>query len=226
MKIKIYARDREKLPCLKKKILKLNPKARFSNKPDIIICFGGDGTLLHAEKLNPQVPKLVIRDKSICKTCNTGDLKTILTKFFKNQYEIKDEIKIEAIAKNKKLIATNDVVIRNADQHHAIRFEVKTDREKIDAIGDGVVVATPFGSTAYYNSITRNTIKKGIGIAFNNTTEEIKPINTEKNIKIKIKRNKAYLTSDNHSKKIILQEGDEIIIQKSKEKLKLIKIIN
>ncbi len=223
MKIKVYARDKEKIPCLKSKILKLNPEVKFSNNPDIIICFGGDGTALHAEKLSPGVPKLIIRDRSICKSCNSGSLGVVLKKFFQKKYEIKEEPKILASTNNESLIATNDVVIRNADQHHAIRFEIKTDREKIDAIGDGVVISTPFGSTAYYNSITRGTIKKGLGVAFNNTTQEIKPIVTYQKIKFKLKRNKAYLTSDNYSRKIILQEGDEVVVQKSKETFKIIK---
>lgn len=224
MKIKIYSKNKEKIPCLKNKIIKLEPNAKFSNTPEIIICFGGDGTALHAEKLHPEIPKLIIRDKSICKSCNTGTLKQVLKKFFENNYKIKTEPKIEATTKNKKLIATNDIVIRNADQHHAIRFEVKIGKQKKEAIGDGVVISTPFGSTAYYNSITRETIKKGIGLAFNNTTEKIKPINTEQKIIFKLKRNKAYLTSDNYSKKIILQEGDKVTIQESKQKLKIITI--
>ena len=223
MKLKIYAKNKEKIRCLKSKILKLEPRAKFSNKPDVIICFGGDGTALHAEKLSPGIPKLIIRDRSICKSCNSGSLGVVLKKFFQKKYEIKEEPKILATTNNKALIATNDVVIRNADQHHAIRFEVKTGKQKKEAIGDGVVIATPFGSTAYYNSITRETIKKGLGVAFNNSTEEIKPIITGQKIIFKLKRNRAYLTCDNYSRKIILQEGDEVIMQKSKETFKIIK---
>lgn len=226
MKIKIYARNKEKIRCLKNKILNLKPEAKFSNKPEIVICFGGDGTFLHAEKLNPGVPKLIIRDQSICKSCNSGTLGNVLKSFFQNKYDIKTESKIEAVTNNKKLIATNDVVIRNADQHHAIRFEVKSGNQKKEAIGDGIVVATSFGSTAYYNSITRKTLKKGVGVAFNNTTEQIKPMVTNKKIVFKLKRNKAYLTSDNCSKKIILHEGAEVLISESEEKFRIIKIKN
>lgn len=35
-------------------------------------------------------------------------------------------------------------------------------------IGDGVLVATPFGSTGYYRSITGGTFSSGLGVAFNN----------------------------------------------------------
>ncbi len=94
-----------------------------------------------------------------------------------------------------------------------------------DVIGDGVVISTAFGSTAYFSSIARKSFKKGIGVAFNNTTIGFKPVIKENpKILFKLKRNKAYLTSDNHSKKIILNEGDVVEISKSSEQLFLVKI--
>ena len=226
MKLKVFAKNKEKIPCLKKKILKLSSDVVFSNKPDFIICFGGDGTLLHSERLHPGVPKLVIRDDSICRSCNSGDLGFLLKNFFQGKYEIVDEPKLLARINNNELIATNDVVIRNADQHHAIRFDVKINNKLFkDVIGDGVVISSAFGSSAYFNSITRKTFRKGQGVAFNNSTIPFEPVIKE-NIKItfELKRNKAYLTSDNDSKKIILKEGAIVFISNSGSYLRLIKI--
>jgi NAD+ kinase len=226
MKLKVFAKNKEKIPCLKKKILKLDGSVEFSNKPDFIFCFGGDGTLLHAERLHPSIPKLAIRDMSICRSCNSGSLNFLLKNFFEGKYKIISESKLVARINNKELIATNDVVIRNADQHHAIRFDVKINNRVFkDIIGDGVVISTAFGSSAYFNSITRKTFKRGLGVAFNNTTIDLKPVIGDGLIvKFKLIRNKAYLTSDNHSKKIILNEGDVVDICESSKTLNLIKI--
>ena len=226
MKIKIFAKNKEKISCLKKKILKLNPDVKFSSNPDFIFCFGGDGTLLHAERLHPSVPKLAIRDMSICRSCNSGSLSFLLKNFFSGNYKIKSEPKITAKVNDDELVATNDVVIRNADQHHAIRFSVKIDKEFFnDVIGDGVVISTAFGSSAYFSSITRKSFNKGLGVAFNNSTIDLAPvIKTCPEIVFKLKRNKAYLTSDNHSKKIILNKGDVVRISESSKTLNLIKI--
>jgi len=35
-------------------------------------------------------------------------------------------------------------------------------------VGDGILVATPFGSTGYYRSITGGQFTDGLGVAFNN----------------------------------------------------------
>ncbi|MFP4567874.1 MAG: hypothetical protein ACLFN8_02935, partial [Candidatus Woesearchaeota archaeon] len=96
MKLKIFAKNKEKLPCLKKKILKLSSDVKFSNNPDFILCFGGDGTLLHSERLHPSIPKLAIRDMSICRSCNSGSLSFLLKKFFEGNYKIVSEPKLVA----------------------------------------------------------------------------------------------------------------------------------
>jgi len=39
------------------------------SNPDVIISFGGDGTLLSAEREYPGVPKLPIRNSQFCHKC-------------------------------------------------------------------------------------------------------------------------------------------------------------
>jgi NAD kinase len=67
----------------------------------------------------------------------------------------------------------NDVHLHHRSPVRAAKFRTRirddgvvyrTDR----AIGDGLLVATPFGSTAYYRSLTGGTFDRGIGVAFNN----------------------------------------------------------
>lgn len=50
--------------------------------------------------------------------------------------------------------------VRIHDQGQTHEFE--------KVIGDGVLVATSFGSTGYYRSITGGTFERGLGVAFNN----------------------------------------------------------
>jgi hypothetical protein len=94
-----------------------------------------------------------------------------------------------------------------------------------EVIGDGIVVSTVLGSTGYFHSITRQDFKDGVGVAFNNVTEK-KDFLLAKNpvIKFKLLRNKAYLTSDNNSKKIILKENVEVIIRQGGDSFKIIHI--
>ena len=72
----------------------------------------------------------------------------------------------------------------------------------------------------YFYSITRKTFRKGIGIAFNNSTKEFKPIiikNSDLKIKIKILRGEGVFTSDNSHKKLMVNPNDTIEIIKLKK---------
>ena len=226
MKIVIFGRNKEVISKYKKQIKK-NSLVYDEKNPDIVISLGGDGTFLMAERVYPGVPKLLIRDKNVCIKCDWDSLSPILNRLKNGKYKIEEHRKLEAIYK-KKVFAINDIVIRNDNPVHAIRFFLSVNGKRVNGelIGDGVVIATPFGSTAYYYSITKKTFKKGIGIAFNNLAEKLENMNVSDNAKvdIKITRGNATLSWDNEEKTPILKKGDKIIIKLSKETAKIVKI--
>ena len=90
----------------------------------------------------------------------------------------------------------------------------------------GVIVATPFGSTAYYHSITRKSFDKGIGVAFNNPTKPVNHLVLKEDSKVEIElvRGEASFATDNDSEILDLIEGQLIKIKKAKETAKIIEI--
>ncbi|MFW5973903.1 MAG: hypothetical protein ACOCPZ_00800 [Natrialbaceae archaeon] len=69
--------------------------------------------------------------------------------------------------------ALNEVSVHHSSPVLAATFDVRTHdngrtREFRKVIGDGMLVATPFGSTGYYRAITGGTFTEGFGVAFNN----------------------------------------------------------
>jgi hypothetical protein len=69
--------------------------------------------------------------------------------------------------------ALNDVCLHHQEPTMAAEFGVTLHtaagpRRFPELIGDGLVVATPFGSSAYFRSITGDTFGSGLGVAFNN----------------------------------------------------------
>ena len=63
-------------------------------------------------------------------------------------------IKLKATTKQKKIVALNEINIHHKLPTKAIRFYIKFGKNKIiNLIGDGVIIATPFGSTGYYKSV-------------------------------------------------------------------------
>ncbi len=195
-------------------------------RPDIIVILGGDGSYLYHERISPTIPKLLIRDQNICQKCSIDRVDKAIGKLKKGKFIIKKHIKLEMRFKNMKRIAANDVVIRNKELFHAMRCQVFINGEQFNGemIGDGVVIATPFGSMAYFYSITKSSFRKGIGIAFNNQRKKFNKLILKDDVEIKIKiiRNPALMSTDNDEKILELKEGDEVIIRKSKETAKII----
>ncbi|MBT3407256.1 hypothetical protein HN415_01090, partial [Candidatus Woesearchaeota archaeon] len=167
----IIGHNKKSVESLKKLLKRLGFKYEKKD-PDMIISLGGDGTFLYSERKFPGIPKLLIKDSQVCSKCQNLKFDEIFMKILLKNYIILEHSKLVATFNKKKYLATNDFIIRNKTPTHAIRYQVTVDeKETLVIIGDGVVISTPFGSTGYYNSITRTNFNQGIGIAYNNTTK-------------------------------------------------------
>lgn len=213
------------------KLLKKNGEYSATS-PDIVISLGGDGTFLHAERLYPGVPKLLVRDESICVKCEWDSFEAVVAMLRAKKFVIETHHKLEAaIRRGKKSfrkLCTNDFSLRNKFPIYCIRFEAFVNGRRIDGamIGDGAVVATPFGSTAYYHSISGTSFKKGMGIAFNNLVKKVPHLVVGANarIRIRILRGTATFSADNDPETISLREGDSVKIKRSSSVAKIIGI--
>ena len=67
----VVGKNRKLAAALAGKMQKLG-FALDRKKPEFVVSLGGDGTLLHAERLYPGVPKLLSRDSALCQKC--GDM--------------------------------------------------------------------------------------------------------------------------------------------------------
>ncbi|MDO8573654.1 MAG: hypothetical protein Q7R77_02790 [Candidatus Daviesbacteria bacterium] len=192
-----------------------------TSNPDIIISYGGDGTLLYSERVYPGVPKLPMRDSSVCKKCPRHGEKFLIKKLFEGKLKIKEYRKLETTILYQTFTALNDFVIRNTKPIHTIRFQV-TGTNKL-LIGDGVVISTPFGSSGYFKSITGKTFKNGLGLAFNNITEQLPPVFFKENdiITFKLIRGTATLSFDNNPDIFNVDENSEITFKVSYQTAKI-----
>jgi len=108
--------------------------------------------------------------------------------------------------------------VHNARPTSSLRCRVFVDDQEFghEIVGDGVVVATPFGSTAYYRSITRGIFHLGIGLAFNNSIEQVDHLvlGEDAHIRVRITRGPAVVVADNHPEMISLEEEDEVSVRR------------
>jgi len=200
-------------------------------KPDVIISYGGDGTLLSSERIYPGIPKLPIRDSLICNKCPDHKEEVLLQDLLENRLQLQEYTKLQTSIAGQTIYALNDFVIRNTLPIHTIRFQVTSVTSHPDErrdpykllIGDGIVISTSFGSTGYFKSITGQTFKKGWGLAFNNITEKIPPIffKDEDTVTFKLVRGTATLSFDNNPDIFKIDEGSELIFKLSNQKAKI-----
>ncbi|MGD8565315.1 MAG: hypothetical protein PVF96_03095 [Candidatus Bathyarchaeota archaeon] len=204
-----------------KSLLKQNGFRIVNKNPDMIVCYGGDGTILYAETNFPQIPKLVIKKSRICRKCDyfLQDMELTLRKIKEKKFKLQKEMKLETIFKKRKLIALNEIQVHAMLPTHAIRFSVSVDGRRLpNLIGDGIVVATPFGSTGYYKSTGGNQFKEGIGVSFNNLhNEKIESFVGPNDwiVKVTIDRGPAWVIADNNEELLRLRNRDSIMIKKS-----------
>ena len=123
-------------------------------------------------------------------------------------------------------MALNEIQVRAKLPINALRFSISVNgKEYCDLIGDGVIVATPFGSTGYYKSTGGKKFTKGIGLSFNNLhNKRLKSfVSPEKSvIKTKIHRGPGWVVADNYERFFELKDGDISIIQKSENTARFI----
>ena len=222
MKISIVGRNKSLLEKEAKKYFKIDNK-----NPNIVIAYGGDGTFLYSEQLYPGVPKLLIKHSRTCIMCRNHDYSKVLPLLANKKYKIIESSKVEAILKGRKILGLNEINI-HYNPPRALRLNVKVNNKEIakEIISDGIVIATPYGSSAYFKSITRKTFNKGLGIAFNNPTKPIKHrlISDKSVVKVKIARGEGIISVDCNKTLIPVKTGEVITIKKSNKKAKLIQL--
>ncbi len=198
-----------------------------TENPDFVVSYGGDGTLIMSEALYPGIPKVILRNSAVCKLCSSLINEDVLDRLVANKYSIKEIEKLSVSVGNETLFAINDIVVHNKNPRHAIRYKVSIDNVETpqrEIIGDGLIIATPFGSSGYYRSITDGIFNVGIGIAFNNSTEQSDHmvIREDSVIKIKMTRGPALIFADNQEKEIEVNTDEEIIIKKTETLAKIV----
>lgn len=124
----------------------------------MLICFGGDGTILHAAKdANPyQIPILGVNMGSVgfMAELEHSEL-SLLSRLVSGKYVVEERMMLETVVKREGKVvyrdtALNDAVLTKGSVARVLDLEVTGDRVTITAFsGDGVIICTPTGSTAY-----------------------------------------------------------------------------
>lgn len=126
---------------------------------DLIIAVGGDGTILHAANLaqHHDVPLLGINRGKLGFLADIlpNEIQDAIKAVLMGNYTEESRMMLEAtIVKEKTIthvnLALNDVVIQRSDTGRMLDFNTSIASQYINSYsGDGLIIATPTGSTAY-----------------------------------------------------------------------------
>ena len=121
---------------------------------DFIVALGGDGTLIsvarRAYKFDKPVLGINAGNLGFLTDINPENVEEFLDNFLKGNYRIDERMVIEIEYKNSTLYAFNDVVVSKDVISSMINIQVDTNESFLNTYrGDGLIISTPTGSTAY-----------------------------------------------------------------------------
>jgi len=134
-------------------------KSKVPSLVEMLIVLGGDGTLLSVARLveGKDVPILGVNlgGLGFLTEVTVEELFSTLGKIFKNEFVTDDRLMLKAIVHRQgervaHSLVLNDVVISKGTLARMIKLEIFINSQFVTALrGDGLILATPTGSTAY-----------------------------------------------------------------------------
>ena len=126
----------------------------YVKKVDIVVVFGGDGTLLNAARkyLNYDIPILGINMGNVgfLTDISTDNFEKTIKEVLNGNYKIEERNLVSAKFGNNHLYGLNEVVIHSGAYAQLMRYRLNVnDRVVYEQRSDGLIIATPTGSTAY-----------------------------------------------------------------------------
>ena len=219
----------------------VRPLPQELRSADLLITFGGDGTILHLAKLVAlhKTPVLGINMGGLgfIAELEAGELNAL--------YRLKDwdfateermMLDVSVIREGKQVytnLGLNDAVIREGPISHVIHLKISSDgRHLADVAGDGVIVATPTGSTAYSLSAGGPVVEPVAQtmvvcpICIHNMRFSSYVLSPEHTLTIELERNgrkPVYLFVD-ESRAFALRSDDQVLVRRSKYVTKLARL--
>ena len=136
------------------------PLESDGDPPDLLMTFGGDGTLLRGARMlgRNEVPVLGINLGRVgfLTATTANNLESVLDAVVRGDYQVEQRRKLDSWivdaegARREGELAVNDVVVHKTGNTRIIRIRLFVDGDEVGQYTlDGMIVATPAGSTAY-----------------------------------------------------------------------------
>jgi NAD+ kinase len=207
-----------------------------------VLVLGGDGTFLAAarEAARAEVPILGVNLGGLGFLTETaeGDLYAALEQLMKGDVEIEPRMMVEARVGPRRgkgtwtEVGLNDVVIHQSDESRMVQLELRIGRTPIGTLAaDGLIVATPTGSTAYSLSaggpIVSPTLEALLATPICPHSLAFRPLLVGANEKLRVRVgpsvNRARLTVDGQISRL-LAAGDDVEIRRARARVSMLSL--
>ena len=212
---------------------------RFKEFLDLIIVLGGDGTILSVArgingKLDVPILGINIGNLGFLSSVEFSDIDKAFKKLKEGNYKTEKRMLLTcdfpSKAKVNETLALNDIVVARGSISRIITFQIFIDGKRYyNFKGDGLIIATPTGSTAYsfsaggpliYPTVDAITLTP---ICAHTTGVQPIVLNSNSNIEVKVSNNNEEFNIIFDGQRVIRSINEVIInIKKAKEYAKII----
>lgn len=211
------------------------PIEEFEKFADMVITFGGDGTILSAAHMliKGDIPIMGINVGKLGFLAEfpVANLEKALFDVLEGNYRLVDRAVLESKIGNETVYALNDFVIEKKDSSRMINIQAYANDHYIgDYRADGLIIATPTGSTAYSLSCGGPIIAPSTQVVCLNPISphslSLRPLviadSNELKFVVHTPTGKANFVADGQNERII-NDGETVVIILSDNKIKLVK---
>jgi NAD+ kinase len=210
------------------------PLPALAKKVDLLVVLGGDGTMLHTARTacSAGVPIFGVNlgGLGFLTETNADAIYPALSRVFRGDFGVERRLMVEARVRSSKTGRTwsaaglNDAVIHARDRSRVVSIDVRIGATPIGTIvGDGLIVATPTGSTAYSLSaggpIVRPTLEALIATPISPHTLTFRPllVSADESVGVRVRSGyaPAAVTVDGQLSRL-LATGDQVLIRRAK----------
>jgi NAD+ kinase len=209
------------------------------NDLDIIIALGGDGTILRTSRNlnNSNIPILGVNigNLGFLSSVELLGFENAMKKFIEDDYFVEDRMMLNCTLPYREELegytALNDIVVSKGTLARIVKYELHIDNKfYTDFTGDGLIISTPTGSTAYSLSAGGPIIYPNLDVI---AVTPICPLSlsmrtivldskSQISINIKSEHESIFLTLDGQ-RAIKLNNYEKILVNVSNKKCRLVK---
>ena len=207
----------------------------LGNKSDLIIVFGGDGTMLSTarEFIGYDIPIMGVNFGRVgfLTDSSGGEFEQSLEDIFNDNFQIEERSFVKAEFDEKEIFGLNEIVLHSGSYAQMMRFSVSVDDQLIfEERADGLIISTPTGSTAYSLSAGGSIIYPNLKVWSiipmlpHNLSSRPFIISSDRKVEIQVTSGpdkNAYISADGQSE-IPITYGTKVNISEKSDVLKLV----